>query len=92
VSGRLAARLAALAVLGLVTLAPAAPLRAQGCSMCKTALEGPDDPVAAAFRTTTLFLMATPYTITAAVGLWIVLGARRRSRVEPPDTREVPLQ
>jgi len=33
--------------------------------MCKTALDGPVDPLTEAFNVSSLFLMATPYTVSA---------------------------
>ncbi len=53
---------------------------AQGCAMCKTALDGPVDPLTEAFNVSSLFLMATPYTVVATVGTWIYLATRRRDR------------
>ncbi len=53
---------------------------AQGCAMCKTALDGPPDPVTEAFNVSSMFLMATPYTVVASVGAWIYLASRRRDR------------
>jgi hypothetical protein len=69
--------LAALVVILGVAAFPAAAL-AQGCAMCKTALDGPVDPLTEAFNVSSLFLMATPYTVVGTVGAWIYIASRRR--------------
>lgn len=51
---------------------------AQGCAMCKTALEGANDPLTQAFNTSVLFLMAMPYVVVGTIGGWIYLASRRR--------------
>jgi len=76
-------RFASLALLALTVallataLAPAAVL-AQ-CAMCKTALDGPVDPLTEAFNVSSLFLMATPYTVVGTVAAWIYIASRRRT-------------
>jgi hypothetical protein len=66
------------AVFAAIALVPAAVL-AQ-CAMCKTALDGPPDPLTEAFNVSSLFLMATPYTVVGTVGLWIYRASRRHAR------------
>jgi hypothetical protein len=63
-------------VLALAAL-PSSAL-AQGCAMCQTALDGPPDPLTQAFNVSSLFLMATPYTVVAGIGGWIYFAGRRR--------------
>jgi hypothetical protein len=53
---------------------------AQGCSMCKTALDGPPDPLTQAFNVSSLLLMAAPYTLVGMFAAWIVVATRRRDR------------
>ena len=67
---------------------------AQGCAMCRTALEGQEaDPLTQAFNVAGLFLMATPYTVVGTFGLCLVLAARRRHRRPlEHDVAEVPLE
>jgi len=48
--------------------------------MCKTALDGPVDPLTEAFNVSSLFLMATPYTVVGTIGAWIYIASRRRGR------------
>ena len=82
-------RLVGIALLGVIAvfvalLLPASAL-AQGCSMCKTALDGPSDPLAEAFNVSTLFLLAAPYTVVGTFGAWIVVATRRRNRDAAPE-------
>lgn len=82
-------RVASLACIGLAIAAmacvvPHAAL-AQGCAMCKTALDGPVDPLTEAFNVSSLFLMATPYTVVGSVGAWIYFATRRRERQSEQD-------
>jgi hypothetical protein len=53
---------------------------AQGCSMCKTALDGPPDPLTQAFNVSSILLMAAPYTLVGIFAAWIVVATRRRDR------------
>ena len=78
-------RIATLAGIGLAVgvvtasaLVPTAVL-AQ-CAMCKTALDGPVDPLTEAFNVSSLFLMATPYTVVGTIGAWLYIASRRRPR------------
>ncbi len=66
----------ALAAIACVAVVPVEAI-AQGCAMCKTALDGPMDPTTEAFNASTLFLMAAPYTLVGTVGIWMYLSARR---------------
>lgn len=70
---------------GLVALLLPASALAQGCSMCKTALDGPLDPLSEAFNVSTLFLLAAPYTVVGTFGAWIVVSTRRRARAAAHD-------
>jgi len=69
----------AVAILAAAAFVPSAVL-AQGCAMCKTALDGPVDPLTEAFNVSSLFLMATPYTVVGTIGAWIYIASRRRAR------------
>jgi hypothetical protein len=74
----------ALAALAATAMLPADAL-AQGCAMCRTALQGQDDPLAVAINTSILFLVTMPYLIVGTVGGWIYLQTRRQAAglVEP---------
>jgi hypothetical protein len=72
---------AAAAILAVLAAPPGA--LAQGCAMCKTALEG--DPAAGAINASILFLMSMPYAIVGTVGAWIYL-ATRRPRAGAPES------
>jgi hypothetical protein len=74
--GRFTGRL--IAGIGAMVAGWPAETLAQGCAMCKTALDNPTDPTAHAFNVSTLFLMAMPYTIVGTVGAWIYLTSRRQ--------------
>ncbi len=51
---------------------------AQGCAMCRTSLQGQDDPLVQALNTSVIFLMTMPYLIVGSVGGWIYLAVRRQ--------------
>lgn len=81
-SGRFASATALVfgALTVLATGWPAEAL-AQGCAMCRTALEGQQgDPLTQAFNTSALFLMAMPYTVVGTFGVWIFLTSRRHAQ------------
>ena len=72
-------------VAAFVAVVPADAL-AQGCAMCKTALDGPMDPTTEAFNVSSLFLMATPYTVVGTIGVWMYFSARRGDHDAEHDT------
>lgn len=53
---------------------------AQGCAMCKTALGGPDDPLARGLNISILFLLSMPFALLATVGGWFFFLFRRDRR------------
>ena len=63
----------ALVWLGLVALWGIVPEQAfgQGCAMCKTALGGPEDPLAIGLNASILFLMSMPFVLIGSVGAWL---------------------
>lgn len=74
---RRAARWAALAVVAAAWSAVSPAALAQGCAMCRTAVEGIDDPLSRAFSYTTLFMLSMPFAVAATVGGWLVFTIRR---------------
>ena len=70
------ARLAAAAVLLAVLASDAL---AQSCAMCGGSF-GENDPVQRAFSWSILFLIATPYSIAAAIGGYLFFTHRRGQR------------
>lgn len=64
-------------------LAVPADLLAQGCAMCKTAVGGPDDPLARGLNVSILFLMSMPFLLAGSVGGWFFYMYRRSSRQVP---------
>ena len=77
-----------LAAVTCVAVLPADAI-AQGCAMCKTALDGPMDPTTEAFNASTLFLMAAPYTLVGTVGIWMYLSARRPDPYADDDSKRL---
>ena len=67
----------ALMILAVAAILLPGNVLAQGCAMCKTALDGPMDPTTEAFNVSSLFLMAMPYTVVGTLGIWMYLSARR---------------
>lgn len=70
---------AALAALVAALVLPGQSL-AQGCAMCKTALNGPADPLSAGINASIYFMMSMPFLLAASVGAWFVYMYRSRQR------------
>lgn len=64
---------------------------AQGCAMCRTALSGPQDPLAMGLNTSILFLMSMPFVLVASVGAWLTYMFRR-ARHRPANVYLLPTQ
>jgi len=62
----------------MTVLGPATYALAQSCAMCANSF-GDNDPVQRAMAWSILFLLATPYTVVAAVALTLFLTYRRAS-------------
>ena len=78
------------ALLALAVLLAPALARAQSCAMCGSSF-GENDPVQRAFSWSILFMMATPYTIVASVGVFLFFAHRRaagRRRAAVIDLRK----
>jgi hypothetical protein len=73
-------RRAALATLSVLLTAPAV---ATACPSCKNAIE--NDPVAAAFNSTTLLMIAVPVLLVSVVGGWIFYASWRARRTLEAD-------
>jgi hypothetical protein len=58
-------------------------LLAQGCAMCKTALGGPEDPLARGLNVSILFLLSMPFLLVGTVGAWLWYLFRRGHRRRP---------
>jgi hypothetical protein len=69
----------ALVWLGWVALWGIVPEQAfgQGCAMCKTALGGPEDPLAVGLNASILFLMSMPFVLIGSVGAWLAYMHRQ---------------
>ncbi len=79
----------AIVILSAVVLTNAAPSgRAQGCAMCRTALENSPEgkALAGSFNYGILFLMGIPYAMFGAAGFVIFRAYRRRAKAEAAAT------
>lgn len=88
-----AARRGAAALLAAAAAWAASPeALAQGCAMCRTAVEGAEDPLARALSWSTLFLLAMPFAVVASVGGWIFFSLRSAAPADPAaaDQPDVP--
>jgi hypothetical protein len=86
-SGRRSAlRLLAGAAAVLLT-GPDAPL-AQGCSMCRTAIESADDPLARGINLSVALLVSAPFAIAGSIGGWLAWVWRRGERGGRPAEAE----
>jgi len=63
---------------------------AQGCAMCKTALEQSEEgrALAGSFNTGILFLMGVPYAMFGAVGVVVFRAYRKRAAEVQDQTHE----
>ena len=76
-------------VTGTVIVGLPALAAAHGCAMCKSTLEGANDPLVGALNTSVIFMMAMPYAIVGTIGSWIYFASRRGSAADaPPDGSE----
>lgn len=73
------ARIASIVTVVWIAAAVLAPIPAvaQGCSMCGTALQDEDDPLARSISRSVLFMMSMPFAVTFTVGGWLVYRHRR---------------
>ena len=58
--------------------------------MCKTTLDGSNDPLVGALNVSVLFMMAMPYAILGTVGGWIYFSSRRPSGTAPSEPEPEP--
>ncbi|HZE89308.1 MAG TPA: hypothetical protein VE404_07165 [Verrucomicrobiae bacterium] len=74
---RLRKRLAAAALLASVVLLSAPPALAQGCAMCRTAVEGQDDPLTRGLGHSVMFMVSMPFAVFFSAAGWLVLSSRK---------------
>jgi len=60
-----------------VMMAAGGEALAQGCSMCRTAVEGADDPLARGLSKSTMFMVSMPFAVVASIAGWLVFTIRR---------------
>lgn len=77
------------AVFVLAMLMPADVL-AQGCAMCKTALSGPEDPLAHGIFYSSMLMMSMPFVLFGSIGGWIFYTYRRASHPPHPPASIIP--
>ncbi len=75
-----------LAVAGALIASPEA--LAQGCAMCKTAVEGSDDPLAKAIAASSIFMIVVPLAVMATIASWVAL-AMKRGQAAPQEINEI---
>ena len=66
-------------VTGLSALSPEA--LAQGCAMCRTAVQSPDDPLALGINVSVAMMMFVPFAVVGSIGGWLVFVYRRAHRL-----------
>ena len=76
-------------VLALAMLIPVDVL-AQGCAMCKTALSGPEDPLAQGIFYSAMLMMSMPFVLFVSIGGWIFYTYRHASRSPHPPASVIP--
>lgn len=77
---RLAGRAAAALAVAWTALLVSPGSFAQGCAMCRTALNGDQDPLARAISLSAVFMLSMPFMIFASIAGWIVITIRRADR------------
>jgi len=78
-------RLAA-GVVALVSLCiSSAPALAQGCAMCRTAVEGQDDPLTRGLSRSVLFMVSMPFAVFFSAAGWLYVTHRRAKAATIPD-------
>jgi len=59
---------------------------AQGCAMCRTTLEGEQDPLGRAISLSAIFMVFMPFMVVASIAGWIALSQRRAGRGGSPES------
>jgi len=75
-------KLAALLAVAVTALLSSPESLAQGCAMCRTALNGDQDPLARAISVSAVFMISMPFMIFASIAGWIVMNVRKAGREE----------
>lgn len=78
-AGNAAGRLAmAAAVAGAVLVLSGSDALAQGCAMCRTAVEGATDPLSRGISLSVLFMVSMPFAIFTTIAGWLYISHRRQ--------------
>lgn len=60
---------------------------AQGCSMCASSLQDPEDPLARSISRSIVFMASMPFLLFATVAGWIYWRLRNHEEAEEDDRR-----
>lgn len=74
-------------VAGSSALSPQA--LAQGCAMCRTAVQSPDDPLALGINVSVAMMMIVPFAVVGSIGGWLAFVYRRAHRLAATGTPPV---
>ncbi len=50
---------------------------AQGCAMCRMAVQSPDDPLVKGINLSVVLMVAMPFAVVGGIGGWVVMAYRR---------------
>jgi len=84
------ALLGALAVSVLIAVTPGLS-EAQGCAMCGTVGNGPDDPLVKGMFRSIMFLVAMPFAVVGSIGGWLAYNSRRTVSGTELDSGSAPI-
>jgi len=54
-----------------------ADVLAQACSMCRTAIQSPDDPLARGINLSVMLMVTAPFAVVGSIGGWLAYTYRR---------------
>jgi hypothetical protein len=86
-------RLAAVALLSILVIAAfQIPAFAQGCSMCRTALENSPEgrEMSTHFNRGIMFMLTVPYIVFSAFGIVLYRAHRKKKAAQRPDNPYIP--
>jgi hypothetical protein len=54
---------------------------AQGCAMCRTAVQSPDDPLVRGINFSVAIMLVMPFAVIGSIGGWLIFTYRRAHRL-----------
>jgi len=54
---------------------------AQGCAMCRTAVQSPDDPLVRGINVSVAIMLLMPFAVIGSIGGWLIFAYRRAYRL-----------